>query len=121
MALLAEMAAIDHAEDFYWLAWDKKTRKLIGYILEIPNFMQVWAGEPITMGNTNSVIISKAYRGAAFFHFLYNKLTAKLNARGVIHREGTMIWTKNVPAITSFSKIGFQCRKFRVYQKTILF
>ena len=117
LALLAEMAEIPHSEDFYYLAWEKTTGKLIGYILEIPNFMQYWAGEPITMGNTNSVIIAKQWRGAAFFHCLYNKLTAKLHARGVIHREGTMIWTKNLPAIASFSKIGFQCRSFKVYQK----
>lgn len=119
LSLLAEIAEIPHSEDFYYLAWEKATRKLIGYILEIPNLMQFWAGEPITMGNTNSVIIAKQWRGAAFFHFLYNRLTAKLHARGVIHREGTMIWTKNLPAITSFSKIGFQCRSFRVYQKQL--
>ena len=119
MALLAEMAAIPNADDFYYLAFDNKSGKLIGYILEIPNFMQMWAGEPITMGNTNSVIIAKQWRGVAFFHFLYNQLTAKLHARGVIHREGTMIWTKNAAAVASFSKIGFECRRFRVYQKSL--
>jgi hypothetical protein len=119
LELLSLMTTLPHPEDFYFLAWDRTTHDLVAYIFEIPNFFEHWQGRNVTMGNTDSVVIKEGYRGAAFFHYLYNQLTAKLHARGVIHREGTMIWTKNTPAIQSFSKIGYECRRFGVYQKIL--
>jgi hypothetical protein len=119
LELLQLMTTLPHPEDFYFLAWDRTTHDLVAYIFEIPNFYEHWQGKNVTMGNTDSVVIKEGYRGAAFFHYLYNHLSAKLHARGVIHREGTMIWTKNTPAIQSFSKIGYEYRRFGVYQKNL--
>ena len=119
MEVINMLRQVPDSHEFYALIWDNTVspHKLVGYIIEIPNLFEHWAGQPITMGNTDSVILAKDYRGAAVFHAVYNHLAQEMHARGIIHREGTMIWSKNLPAMTSFSKIGFEYRRYAVMQK----
>jgi GNAT superfamily N-acetyltransferase len=117
--LLGLMQSVPQPEDFYLLAWERSSGQLIGYIFELPNFYQLWQGVPLTMSNTDSVILHENYRGAAFFHYLYNQLAHRLHARGIHHREGTLIWTQNHAAVHSFRKIGYEIRRFGIYAKKL--
>lgn len=108
-----------HGEDFYILAINKNTQDLVGFIVEVPNIFEQWAGKPLKNIVVDTVIVDEKYRGAYFFFFLFNEIYKKLAPKGIDGVASGLIWSKNIPAMKTFSKIGKQIQKTVVFQKSL--
>ncbi len=108
-----------HGNDFYILAINKKTMDLVGFILEVPNIFEIWAGSKLKNVVADTVIVDEKYRGAYFFFFLFNEIYKKLAPKGIDGVISGLIWSKNIAAMKTFTKIGKQVQKTVVFQKTL--
>jgi GNAT superfamily N-acetyltransferase len=108
-----------HGQDFYILAIEKETKDLVGFILEVPNIFEQWAGGKIKNTVADTVIVDEKYRGADFFFFLFNTIYKRLSRRGINGIVSGLIWSKNIPAVKTFSKIGRQIQRTVVFQKAL--
>ncbi len=108
-----------HGQDFYILAINKETQDLIGFIVEVPNIFEQWAGNKLKNTVVDTVIVDEKYRGAYFFFFLFNEIYKKLTQKGIDGIVSGLIWSKNIPAIKTFTKIGKQIQKTVVFQKSL--
>ena len=108
-----------YGEDFYILAIDKNTQDLVGFIVEVPNIFEQWAGKPLKNVVVDTVIVDEKYRGAYFFFFLFNEIYKKLAPKGVDGVVSGLIWSKNIPAMKTFIKIGKKIQKTVVFQKSL--
>lgn len=108
-----------HGQDFYILAIDRITQNLVGFIVEVPNIFDQWAGNRLKNVVVDTVIVDEKYRGAYFFFFLFNEICKKLTPKGIDGVVSGLIWSKNIPAMKIFSKIGKQIQKTLVFQKSL--
>ena len=108
-----------HGQDFYILAIDRNTKDLVGFILEVPNIFEQWAGNKLKKVVVDTVIVDEKYRGAYFFYFLFNEIYKKLTPTGIDGIVSGLIWSKNIPAMKTFTKIGKQVQKTVVFQKSL--
>ena len=108
-----------HGQDFYIFAIDKKTKDLVGFILEVPNIFEQWAGKLLKNIVVDTVIVDKKYRGAYFFFFLFNEIYKKLAPQGIDGVVSGLIWSKNIPAMKTFTKIGKKIQRTVVFHKLI--
>jgi len=108
-----------HGQDFYILAIDKKTQDLVGFIVEVPNIFDQWAGNKLKNVVVDTVIVDENYRGAYFFFFLFNEIYKKLAPKGIDGVVSGLIWSKNIPAMKTFTKIGKLVQKTTVFQKSL--
>ncbi|WP_371806391.1 hypothetical protein [Candidatus Lokiarchaeum ossiferum] len=115
--MFALLQTLDQGEDFYILAFDTDTGDIIAAILDIPNIMDQWQGQPITSADIDTAIIGKKYRNANTFPWIYLRLFQKLYDRGVTYQIGATIWSKNIPALTCFAKGSIHVARFEVYQQ----
>jgi hypothetical protein len=113
------LGMVPNGELYYLIAYDHDEQRVIGLIIEIPNIYETWMGKKIFTTNVNTVIVAKKYRNHQLFHWIYSKIFNKLKKNGIkIHIGGT-VWTKNVPALTSFIKISKEVARFVVFQKKL--
>ncbi|MHA1674924.1 MAG: hypothetical protein ACTSYI_15010 [Promethearchaeota archaeon] len=114
------LSMVPEGENYYIIAYDHDEQKMMALIIEIPNIYEQWMGKPISTTNVNTVIVAKEYRNQQFSHWVYKKIVDKLREKnGIkIHIGGT-VWSKNVPALTSFLKICDEVARFHVYQKSL--
>jgi len=108
-----------HGEDFYILAINVNTQELVGFIVEVPNIFDQWAGKKLKNVVVDTVIVDEKYRGAYFFFFLFNEIYKKLAPKGIDGVVSGLIWSQNIPAMKTFSKIGKQIQKTVVFQKSL--
>lgn len=101
------------------MAFDKKTDKLVGIILSLPDLYELWLGQKITRNNVDTAMVRKDYAGKGVFSALNNigQLTCNLN--GIKYYEGTTIWYNNQDAVNSIFPHCEHVRKHYVVQKRI--
>ena len=101
------------------MAFDKKTDKLVGIILSLPDLYELWLGQKITRNNVDTAMVRKDYAGKGIFSALNNigQLTCNLN--GIKYYEGTTIWYNNKDAVNSIFPHCEHIRKHYVMQKRI--
>jgi len=101
------------------MAFDKKTNKLVGVILSLPDLYEQWLDKPITRVNVDTAMVRKDYAGRGIFSALNNigQLTCNLN--GITYYEGTTIWTNNIDAVNSIFPHCEHLRKYFVLEKRI--
>jgi len=117
--IFERMATLKDHNRFYVLARDTVTNQIAGLILEIPNFMEIWQGKPITMTNIDTVIIGKPYRTLGLFNVMYTYVYNRTEAIGVHWHEGGMVWKQNIPGMKTFSHISESYREYSVFQKEL--
>lgn len=115
--LLSLLAEVPNGQDYYLIALEKSTRRVVGFAIEMPNMFDAWQGQPITSTNVNSVLVAKEYRGTALFYRLYEQLWDKLNAAGITAHIGGTVWAKNKAAMQSFAKISYPAQHHVVFEK----
>jgi hypothetical protein len=102
-------------------AFDRRTGELVGVLMAQPNLFQLWAGEPLTHMNVDTVIIKKEYVGKGIFSALHNiGKTLSSAVYGYNYFEGTTIWANNDRAIKSIFPHSSPLRTHYVVQKRIL-
>jgi len=101
------------------MAFDKKTDKLVGIILSLPDLYELWLGQKITRNNVDTAMVRTDYAGKGVFSALNNigQLTCNLN--GIKYYEGTTIWYNNPDAVNSIFPHCEHIRKHYVVQKRI--
>ena len=107
---------LERGEEFYVIAFDRITGEIAGAILEIPNIFDLWQNKPISSADIDTAIISKKYRNANLFLWMYFKFQEKLIERGVKTHIGATIWKKNLPAMKCFLKGSYKIANFEVFQ-----
>ncbi|MCK5345311.1 MAG: hypothetical protein KAR20_18000, partial [Candidatus Heimdallarchaeota archaeon] len=113
------LSMVPNGENYYIIAYDHDGQKMMALIIEIPNIYESWMGKKITTTNVNTVIVAKEYRNQQFSHWVYKKIVDKLREIGIKTHIGGTVWTKNVPALTSFLKICEEVARFSVFQKSL--
>ncbi len=102
-------------------AFDRLSGDLVGLLMAQPNLFQLWAGEPLTHMNVDTVIIKKEYAGKGIFSALHNiGKTLSSAVYGYNYFEGTTIWANNDRAIKSIFPHSSPLRTHYVVQKRIL-
>lgn len=102
-------------------AFDRRSGELVGILMAQPNLFQLWAGEPLTHMNVDTVIIKKEYAGKGIFSALHNiGKTLSSAVYGYNYFEGTTIWANNDRAIKSIFPHSSPLRTHYVVQKRIL-
>ena len=101
------------------LAFDRQKDKLVGAILGIPDFYELWLNQPITRTNIDSVMVNKNYTGLGILSALENFGGTTVSSYGVNYHEGTSIWNKNPDAIKKIFPHGKPVRKHIVFQKRL--
>ena len=102
-------------------AFDRSSGELVGLLMAQPNLFQLWAGEPLTHMNVDTVIIKKEYAGKGIFSALHNiGKTLSSAVYGYNYFEGTTIWANNDRAIKSIFPHSSPLRTHYVVQKRIL-
>ncbi len=102
-------------------AFDRRSGELVGVLMAQPNMFQLWAGEPLTHMNVDTVIIKKEYAGRGIFSALHNVgKTLSSAVYGYDYYEGTTIWANNDRAIKSIFPHSSPLRTHYVVQKRIL-
>jgi len=101
------------------MAFDRKSNKLVGIILSLPDLYELWLDKPITRNNVDTAMVRKEYAGRGIFSALNNigQLTCNLN--GITYYEGTSIWANNKDAINAIFPHCEHIRKHYVLQKRI--
>jgi len=101
------------------MAFDRKTDKLVGVILSLPDLYETWHNKSITRINVDTAMVRKDYAGRGIFSALNNigQLTCNLN--GITYYEGTTIWTNNIDAVNSIFPHCEHIRKHYILQKRI--
>ncbi|MBY9020475.1 MAG: hypothetical protein KGD67_05415 [Candidatus Lokiarchaeota archaeon] len=103
------------------LAFDRGSGTLVGLLMAQPNLFQLWAGEPLTHMNVDTVIIKKEYAGKGIFSALHNVgKTLSSAVYGYNYYEGTTIWANNDRAIKTIFPHSSPLRTHYVVQKRIL-
>ncbi len=120
MRMFSLLQNIYQGENFYILAFDKTTKEIIAAILEIPNIFDLWQEKKqILSADIDTAIINKKYRNANTFPWIYLHLYQKLQQMGVKNHIGATVWSKNIPALKSFSKGSVKIARFKVFQKKV--
>jgi len=102
-------------------AFDRRSSELVGVLMAQPNLFQLWAGEPLTHMNVDTIIIKKEYAGKGIFSALHNiGKTLSSAVYGYNYFEGTTIWANNNRAIKSIFPHSSPLRTHYVVQKRIL-
>jgi len=102
-------------------AFDRRSGELVGILMAQPNLFQLWAGEPLTHMNVDTVIIKKEYAGKGIFSALHNiGKTLSSAVYGYNYFEGTTIWANNDRAIKSIFPHSSPLRTHYVVVKRIL-
>ena len=102
-------------------AFDRRSGELVGVLMAQPNMFQLWADEPLTHMNVDTVIIKKEYVGKGIFSALHNiGKTLSSAVYGYNYFEGTTIWANNDRAIKSIFPHSSPLRTHYVVQKRIL-
>ncbi len=102
-------------------AFDRRSSELVGVLMAQPNLFQLWAGEPLTHMNVDTIIIKKEYAGKGIFSALHNIGKSLSSAvYGYNYFEGTTIWANNDRAIKSIFPHSSPLRTHYVVQKRIL-
>ena len=102
-------------------AFDRHSGDLVGLLMAQPNLFQLWAGEPLTHMNVDTVIIKKEYAGKGVFSALHNiGKTLSSAVYGYNYFEGTTIWANNDRAIKAIFPHSSPLRTHYVVQKRIL-
>jgi len=102
-------------------AFDRRTGELVGVLMAQPNMFQLWADEPLSHMNVDTVIIKKEYAGKGIFSALHNiGKTLSSAVYGYNYFEGTTIWANNDRAIKSIFPHSSPLRTHYVVQKRIL-
>lgn len=114
-----ESCNLENAITWAPMAFDKKTDKLVGIILSLPDLYELWLGQKITRNNVDTAMVRKDYAGKGVFSALNNigQLTCNLN--GIKYYEGTTIWYNNQDAVNSIFPHCEHVRKHYVVQKRI--
>lgn len=102
------------------MAFDRETGELVGIILALPNYFQIWKNEKLTHMNVDTVMIKKEYAGMGIFSALNNIGQLMCEYRGTKYIEGTTIWSNNDRAIKTIFPHGTLRRKHIVCQKRLL-
>ena len=101
-------------------AFDRNSGELVGVLMAQPNLFQLWAGEPLTHMNVDTVIIKKEYTGKGIFSALHNiGKTLASAVYGYDYFEGTTIWANNDRAIKAIFPHSAPLRTHYVVQKRI--
>jgi len=116
-----EAADLDKIISTAIFAFDRRSSELVGVLMAQPNLFQLWAGEPLTHMNVDTIIIKKEYAGKGIFSALHN-IGKSLSAAvyGYNYFEGTTIWANNDRAIKSIFPHSSPLRTHYVVQKRIL-
>ena len=102
-------------------AFDRSSSELVGLLMTLPNLFQLWAGEPLTHMNGDTIIIKKEYAGKGIFSALHTIGRSLSSAvYGYNYFEGTTIWANNDRAIKSIFPHSSPLRTHYVVQKRIL-
>ena len=102
-------------------AFDRRSGELVGVLMAQPNMFQLWADEPLTHMNVDTIIIKKEYAGKGIFSALHNiGKTLSSAVYGYNYFEGTTIWANNDRAIKSIFPHSSPLRTHYVVQKRIL-
>ena len=102
-------------------AFDRRTGELVGVLMAQPNLFQLWAQEPLTHMNVDTVIVKKKYAGKGIFSALHNiGKTLSSAVYGYNYYEGTTIWANNDRAIKAIFPHSSPLRTHYVVQKRIL-
>ena len=101
--------------------FDRRSGELVGLLMCQPNLYQLWAEEPLTHMNVDTVIIKKEYAGKGIFSALHNiGKTLSSAVYGYNYYEGTTIWANNDRAIKTIFPHSSPLRTHFVVQKRIL-
>ena len=113
--------ACDLSTIVYWApcAFNRKSGKLVGIILSLPNLYQFWAGQLFTRTNVDTVMIHKNHSGKGIFSTLNNIGRLTLDMFGITSAEGTTIWANNERAIKTIFPHSRPLRTHIVVQKRV--
>ena len=113
------LGMVPNGEHHYLIAYDHEEEMVIGLILGIPNIYETWTGKKIFTTNFNTAIVAKKYRNHQLFHWLYSHIFDRLKKAGIKRHIAGTVWTKNIPALSSFIKISKEIARFVVFQKKL--
>lgn len=114
-----ESCDLEKIEPFAPMAFNRKTKELVGILLGLPDLYEKWVGHPITRANVDTAMIKKGYYGKGIFSALNNIGQLTGNLYGINYFEGTAIWSNNSRAIETIFPHCKAVRKHYVMQKRI--
>jgi len=114
-----ESCDLEKVVTFAPMAFERKTGKIVGTILSIPDLYELWQDQPITRDNVDTAMIKTEYKGKGIFSALNNIGELSCNLNGIKYYEGTGIWLINQDAIDAVMPLCKTNRKFMVFQKRI--
>ena len=114
-----EMCDLEKIEPFAPMAFDRKTGKLVGILLGLPDLYQLWTENSLTRCNVDTAMIKKEYYGKGIFSALNNIGQLTCNLYEINYFEGTTIWSNNSRAIDTIFPHCTPIRKHYVVQKRI--
>jgi hypothetical protein len=119
-------ADLENMVTVFPMVLERKTNKLVGMLIGVLDYYQMWTGKYISRVNVHTAMVRKGYNGKGVFSSLNNFGQAtNRSMRGVSYYEGTYIWTKsskglaNQDAIMSIFPHCSPIRKHIVFQKYI--
>jgi hypothetical protein len=105
---------------------ERKTNQLVGMLIGVLDYYQMWTGEYISRVNVHTAMVRKGYNGKGIFSSLNNFGQAtNRSMRGINYFEGTYVWTRsskglaNDDAINSIFPHCSPIRRHLVFQKRI--
>jgi len=105
---------------------ERDTGKLIGMLIGVPDYYQLWRGEYVSRINVHTAMVRRGYNGKGVFSSLNNFGQAtNRSMRGTTYFEGTAIWTSNSKGVNNekaVESIFPHCtpiRKHIVYEKRV--
>ncbi|MFX1397679.1 MAG: hypothetical protein ACFFAS_11635 [Promethearchaeota archaeon] len=98
---------------------ERKTGRLAGILLGIPDLYEVWKGTPLTRINVDTALIAREFQGKGLFSALNNLGQLTCRMFGANYFEGTAIWYDNVEAVKSIFPHSKVVRDHVVFQKRI--
>lgn len=119
-------ADLQHMITLFPMITERETGKLIGMLIGVPDYYQLWRGEYISRINAHTAMVRRGYNGKGVFSSLNNfgQATNRL-MRGTTYFEGTAIWTKNSRGVSNEGAVNSifpHCtpiRKHIVFQKRV--
>ena len=105
---------------------ERRTKKLVGLLIGVLDYYQMWTGEYISRVNVHTAMVRKGYNGKGIFSSLNNFGQAtNRSMRGVNYYEGTYVWTRSAKGLSNEEAINSifpHCHPIRshvVFQKRL--
>ena len=119
-------ADLENIVTLFPMVLERKTNKLIGMLIGVPDYYQHWKGEYVSRINVHTAMVRRGYNGKGVFSSLNNFGQAtNRSMMGTTYFEGTSIWTRNSKGVNNEGAVNSifpHCtpiRKHTVFEKRV--